>query len=471
MSARPNFRTFGLAASLAASACAGALGCTPDTEGPSELHARESGGSATVFDTTRDAFSLPVPTLTTQHRASFFVGNSFFNQNWVSAPSTVDMRDGLGPLFNARSCSACHFKDGRGAPPDPGQSPIALVLRISLRGGGGPHGAPRPDPVYGDQIQTDALPGLPREAAVAIDYSERTERSPDGESYALRTPAVRLSQLGYGGLQANLETSARVAPALIGLGLLEAVPEADILSRVDAGDRDGDGISGRDNRVWDAARGDLALGRFGWKAEQPSVRQQVAVAFQTDMGITSSLLPDENHTSQQPACADRPGGGTPEVSDAILEDVGRYASTLGVPARRNLDDPRVRRGARLFQRAGCTGCHRPSLQSGAVADLPELGGQVIHPFTDLLLHDMGEGLADHRPAFAADGREWRTAPLWGIGLVGKVNGHGFFLHDGRARGLQEAVLWHGGEARAAQRAFLRMTQGERRDLIAFIESL
>jgi CxxC motif-containing protein (DUF1111 family) len=436
-----------------------------------ELHALRSAGSATVFDTTRDAFSLPIPTLTSQHRASFFVGNSFFNQNWVSAPSTVSTRDGLGPLFNARSCSSCHFKDGRGRPPDPGRAPVSVLVRISLRGSGGLHGAPRPDPVYGDQIQTEAQSGLPREAAVAFDYSERTERFPDGESYALRTPAIRLSQLGYGSLPTDLATSARVAPAIVGLGLLEAVPEADILSHVDTGDRDGDGISGRDNRVWDASRGALALGRFGWKAEQPSVAQQVAVAFQTDMGITSSLLPDENHTPRQPACADRPGGGTPEVTDAVLEDVVRYSRALGVPARRNLDDPRVRRGAALFQRAGCTSCHRPSFQSGAVADLPELGGQIIHPYTDLLLHDMGEGLADHRPAFAADGREWRTAPLWGIGLVGKVNGHGFFLHDGRARGLEEAVLWHGGEAQAAQRAFVRMTQGQRRDLIAFIESL
>jgi CxxC motif-containing protein (DUF1111 family) len=456
---------------LAAFACACAPACTPGVEARSELHEPRSAGSATVFDTTRDAFSLPIPTLTSQHRASFFVGNSFFNQNWVSAPSTVSMRDGLGPLFNARSCSTCHFKDGRGAPPEPGRSPISLLVRISLPGGGDSRGAPRHDPVYGDQIQTDALPGLPHEAAIAFDYSERTGRFPDGEPYALRAPRIRLSQPGYGALPTNLETSARVAPALIGLGLLEAVPEADILTGVDPDDRNGDGISGRDNRVWDAAGGEVALGRFGWKAEQPSVRQQVAVAFQTDMGLTSSLLPDENHTPLQPVCSGRPDGGTPEVTDAVLQDVVRYSRALGVPARRNLDDPRVRRGAELFQRAGCTGCHRVSFRSGAVADLRELGGQVIHPYTDLLLHDMGEGLADHRPAFGADGREWRTAPLWGIGLVGKVSGHRFFLHDGRARGLQEAVLWHGGEASAAQQAFVRMTRGERGDLIAFIESL
>jgi len=296
---------------IAASACALALACTPRAEGPSELLALRSAGSATVFDATRDAFSLPAPSLANQHRASFFVGNSFFNQNWVSAPSTVSMRDGLGPLFNARSCSTCHFKDGRGAPPDPGQSPVSLLVRISLPGERGPHGAPRPDRVYGDQIQTDAQSGLAREAAMTFEYSERAGRFPDGERYALRTPAIKLSQLGYGALQANLETSARVAPAMIGLGLLEAVAEADVLSRVDAGDRDGDGISGRPNRVWDASRGELALGRFGWKAEQPSVRQQVAVAFQADMGITSSLLPEENHTPLQPACADRPDQSRP----------------------------------------------------------------------------------------------------------------------------------------------------------------
>jgi CxxC motif-containing protein (DUF1111 family) len=346
-----------------------------------------------------------------------------------------------------------------------------VVVRISQSGDGGPHGTPRPHPVYGDQIQTEALTGLPCEAAVTFDYDERTERFADGESYALRTPRIRLSQLGYGPLETGLQTSARVAPAIIGLGLLEAVPEADILAHVDERDLDRDGISGRANRVWDVGRNRFALGRFGWKAEQPSVRQQVAAAFQSDIGITSSLLPDENHTTAQPACAERPSGGTPEVSDAILEDVVRYSRTLAVPARRNLDDPRVQRGAELFVRARCSGCHRPSLRSGRVADLPELGGQTLHPYTDLLLHDMGEGLADHRPVFAADGREWRTAPLWGIGLVGKVNDHLFFLHDGRARGLQEAVLWHGGEAQAAQHAFVRMTRAERRDLVAFLESL
>jgi CxxC motif-containing protein (DUF1111 family) len=429
-----------------------------------------SAGTATVFDSTHDAFSFPIPSLSPEHRPTFFVGNSFFNQNWVIAPASVDTRDGLGPLFNARSCSGCHFKDGRSGPPEAGKPFSTALLRVSIPGRG-PHGEPLPDPVYGDQIQGNAVPGVPREADVVAEYEIITGRFDDGEPYELRRPHYRVEHLGFGATAANLLMSPRVAPAMIGVGLLEAVPERDVRARVDPNDSDKDGVSGRANVVWDVAAGRTALGRFGWKAEQPSVRQQSAGAFLGDMGITTTLFSKQNHTDREPPCDAQPNGGSPEATDQVLDSVTRYARTLGVPARRNSSDPIVRRGEELFAAAHCTACHTPSLKTGAVPDLPELGDQPIHPYTDLLIHDMGQGLADGRPTFEADGAEWRTPPLWGIGLVRTVNGHTFLLHDGRARNIAEAVLWHDGEARAARAAFAAMHRSDRGALIAFLSSL
>jgi len=269
----------------------------------------------------------------------------------------------------------------------------------------------------------------------------------------------------------GLLVSPRVAPALIGLGLLEAVPEHALREREDANDANHDGVSGRANRVWDVRRGVQALGRFGWKAEQPTVEQQSATAFLGDLGVTSSLFPDEGCTLAELSCRAQPNGGSPELSDELLRDVVLYAHSLGVPARRTADDGTVRDGETLFERAGCSACHAPTLQTGWSAAVPELAKQEIHPYTDLLLHDLGEGLSDGRPSFDADGREWRTAPLWGIGLVRTVNEHTRLLHDGRARDASEAILWHDGEARKARDAFLRMSRAERRALLAFLDSL
>jgi CxxC motif-containing protein (DUF1111 family) len=427
-----------------------------------------SGGDATVFDTTHDAFSLPAPSLSPQHRASFFVGNSYFNQNWIAAPGSVATRDGLGPLFNARSCSGCHFKDGRGRPPSSGRSAPGLLIRIS-EGNAGPHGAPRPTAGYGDQIQDAAAPGFEPEARVVIELSPITGQFESGESYTLERPSYRLVDAAYGSLPPSLLLSPRVAPALIGLGLLEAVPVETIEALSDPDDSNGDGISGRPNRVLDAKSGERALGRFGWKAEKPSVLTQSAGAFLGDMGLTTSLFLEENHGTR--LAADAPSGGRPEVTDDILAAVVLYARTLGVPARRNVDDPLVTRGAELFESARCSACHVPVLETGKSDDLPELGEQRIQPYTDLLLHDLGDALSDGRPTFEASGSEWRTPPLWGIGLVERVNGHTRFLHDGRARDLSEAILWHGGEARYSRDRFLAMSRDERASLMAFLKSL
>jgi CxxC motif-containing protein (DUF1111 family) len=429
-----------------------------------------SAGAATVFDTTHDAFSQPIPTLSRERRRAFFVGNSFFSQNWVIAPASVDTRDGLGPFFNARSCSTCHFKDGRGRPPEPGAPFSVALLRVSIPGKG-PHGEPLPDPVYGDQIQGNAIPGVPREADVVAAYEPVDGVFADGMRYSLRRPRYRLENPGFGPPPKDLLMSPRVGPALIGVGLLEAIAIANLDSLADPGDANHDRISGRLNVVWDAVHGTRAPGRFGWKAEQPSVRQQVAAAFLGDIGITSSVFPAENCSAREPPCEVQPNGGAPEATAGVLDDIVLYARTLAVPARRNGKAPRTRRGEVLFTEARCSACHVPSFTTAAVPDVPELGGQLIHPYTDLLLHDLGRGLADDRPAFEADGSEWRTAPLWGLGLVSTVNGHTLYLHDGRARTLAEAILWHDGEAAGARAAFIAMKSADRDALVQFVASL
>jgi CxxC motif-containing protein (DUF1111 family) len=244
-----------------------------------------------------------------------------------------------------------------------------------------------------------------------------------------------------------------------------------LLARADPDDTDENGISGRPNRVWDVASGSVMLGRFGWKANQPRLEQQNSGAFLGDIGITSPLFPRENCTSAQPDCSDAPSGGAPELDADHVTQVDYYSKYLAVPARRDYTDPEVRRGEALFGELGCANCHTTTFKTGIVVDDPELSSQTIHPYTDLLLHDMGEALADGRPDFEADGNEWRTPPLWGIGLFEDVNDHTRYLHDGRARNLEEAVLWHGGEAEATTHAFKALSQTERDALLRFLGSL
>jgi CxxC motif-containing protein (DUF1111 family) len=312
---------------------------------------------------------------------------------------------------------------------------------------------------------------VPPEADVKVDYEEISRAFADGSSYTLRKPHYRLETLGYGAPSSGLQMSPRVAPQLIGLGLLEGVAPETLEKLADPQDRDHDGISGRLNQVMDHAKQALAIGRFGWKAEQPTVTQQIAGAFLGDMGLTSGLFSDDGCGQGQDACRAAPNGGVPEVEPHVLDAITVYACSLAVPARRDLDVPSVKRGEGLFETLGCARCHVPTLRSLPLALLPELTEQDIHPYTDLLLHDMGEGLSDERPSFEAEGREWRTPPLWGIGLVSKVNEHTFFLHDGRARNLGEAIVWHDGEARASREDFERLPRSDRESLIAFLESL
>ncbi len=427
---------------------------------------RLPGGIATVFNDTPNAFGQPVDALERMDELHFFVGNSFFNQNWVTAPASTTARDGIGPFFNARSCSGCHFKDGRGRPPEfDGETTTGFLVRLSVVN---PDGEVVPDPIYGGQLQDRSLEGISPEGTVLVSYEEIAGTFADGAPYSLRRPTYTFVNLAYGEMAENILISPRVANQMIGLGLLEAISAEAILAQADPDDQDGDGISGRPNWVIDTASGETVLGRFGWKANQPNLHQQTADAFLGDMGITTSLHPLDNCETLD--CALIPHGGTPEIEDDDLDKVVLYVSTLAVPARPDWDDDTVVQGRELFMQANCSACHTPAWETGDHPTIASLSQQTIFPYTDLLLHDMGEGLADNRPDFEATGREWRTPPLWGLGLIETVNGHTTLLHDGRARNISEAILWHGGEGEASKQAFVNMTAEERDALIRFLES-
>jgi CxxC motif-containing protein (DUF1111 family) len=285
--------------------------------GPTTEERTASGGDATIIDSSSNAFSFPIPSLSSEQRRAFFVGNSFFNDNWVTAPASTDGRDGLGPLFNAQSCSSCHFRDGRGQPPTGDDDPVrGLLLRLSLPGQG-PNRQPVPDPNYGDQIQDRSSLGLEPEGSIEIQYHDFEVVTQNGP-VILALPEYAIAELAYGPLSSEVMRSPRIAPQLPGVGLLEIVPEDDILALADPDDNNGDGISGRTNMVWDYLAEEIRLGRFGWKANVPSVRQQNASAFLEDIGITSSLFPTTNCSSVQTECLEAPGGGDPEVDDLKL---------------------------------------------------------------------------------------------------------------------------------------------------------
>lgn len=412
---------------------------------------RWPGGDTTVEERSSRAFSLPARNLDGERRAHFAVGNNLFADNWVTAPSSTSARDGLGPRFDATSCSGCHLHDGRGRIEDDGRI-VSAVVRTSASGGGA-------HPVYGSQLQRRAVLGL---------NAEGTASARAIEENGLRHFVLALGDAAV--IDPDMRTSLRVAPHIVGLGLLEAIDEASLLARADESDRDGDGVSGRPNRVVDLRTGAMALGRFGWKANQPSIEQQVASALAGDIGITSSLVPIAECAASDVPCLDVADGGTPEISDELLGFLVLYARTLAVPAARDFDDATVLRGRAVFGELGCAGCHVPSHVTGD-SDIPALAHQTIWPYTDLLLHDMGEGLSDGRPDGEATDSEWRTPPLWGIGLVPAVNGHATLLHDGRARSIDEAIRWHGGEADPARARYEALPQIDRDALTRFVASL
>ncbi|MCS0333479.1 c-type cytochrome [Vibrio diabolicus] len=438
----------------------------------------KSGGQTSVKKEGANAYSLPAANLPMSKRLDFSVGNSFFRNPWVQAPASTDARDGLGPLFNTNGCQNCHIKDGRGHPPEQNDlHAVSMLVRLSIPAMTSEQKKAYirdgviPEPTYGGQLQDFALQDQTPEGKIEITYTDVPVKFKDGTTVTLRKPHLNITDLSYGDMHPDTEFSARVAPPMIGLGLLESIPDETLLAWADAQDANKDGISGKVNKVWDIEKDDFSIGRFGWKAGQPTLMQQNAAAFNGDVGLTSHLFPNENCTSKQSICDDMPNGGKPEVSENILDFVEFYSQHLAVPIRRNMNDPSVKLGQKIFAASGCESCHKTSVKTAKRPELPALSEQLIHPYTDMLLHDMGEGLADNRPEYLANGREWRTAPLWGIGYTEEVNGHTYFLHDGRARNLMEAVLWHGGEAETAKQNVLALNKKERDALIAFLNSL
>lgn len=436
---------------------------------------------------TPDAFSQPAANLTFAQELDFRVGNGMFRRIWVSAPASTIASDGLGPLYNARSCQRCHIKDGRGHPPEgPADGAVSMFLRVSIPATGmhdvarhveGTH-ATAPEPTYGSQLQDFSLTGHAPEYRLDVIHDEFDVPLSGGAVATLRHPTYTAADLGYGPLHPDAMLSPRVAPQMIGMGLLEAIPAQDILAWADPGDSNGDGISGRPQIVWSKVHDQPMLGRFGLKAGSPTVLEQTAGAFAGDIGISNPIHPDGagECTDLQPRCVAARHGADPEQGGFEIDRIGLdlvafYSRTLAVPARRDAGDQRVLRGREVFFETGCASCHRPNHVTHRLGNNDPASFQLIWPYTDMLLHDMGPGLADNRPEGRADGREWRTAPLWGIGLTGTVSGHTNFLHDGRARSLLEAVLWHGGEAQAARDAVVDMPPDDRAALIRFLESL
>ncbi|MEM8768446.1 MAG: di-heme oxidoredictase family protein [Pseudomonadota bacterium] len=516
----------------------------PDPDPPSVVppvlaSERFSGGDASTSVSNERAFGQRPEAIEQDFEldGTFTAGNAIFRND----------HEGEGPLLNARTCQGCHTRDGRGRVPVDTNTPMDS-MSISIGLGTDADDETIEDPNYGSLLQVfglasfsgggDVTPGLSRfgggageaigEGFPFVEYEAVAGAFADGQPYELRKPIYKVRDLSYGDFAAGIQFSPRVAPQVFGLGLLEAVPEADIRAWADPSDSDGDGISGRAAEAFDQATGTTRLGRIGVKAAVPSLLLQNTGAYRADMGVTNSLAPEEDCAPLQTSCIqaallepdNNPGGV--DISDLELALVEFYVRLLAVPERRGFDegtdtwDEEVLAGRTLFFEGGCGSCHRQTLTTGTAAgsvlgevrinalfpDAPPievLSDQVIYPYTDLLLHDMGgscdpivperadgsacpsgencvwvqrcTGLADGRPEGTATGVEWRTAPLWGLGLVQTVNPGATFLHDGRARTISEAILWHGGEAETAKEAYRSMTAPERASLLSFLESL
>ncbi len=467
------------------------------------------GGSSTTSLAPFPRFDKPVPTLPDSIRPDFHAGRALAHQPWVKAPTITDARDGLGPIYNARACLACHVRGGKGMIPSDSHAPLfSGLVKMSVPVEQDGHTRWLPEPSYGEQLQTQSVAlshqlrqSNPQQMAAAgqvapeayayIQWSEQAFTYPNGESVALRRPTLDLQHLAYGDMHPSTRFSLRNAPMIHGMGLLERVPPSQINALADPEDHNQDGVSGRVNQVIDARTGELAPGRFGLKANRASIDEVVAGAFANDLGISNPMFPRQPCTDVQPVCLKQPNGNgtassrqqglpdaTVELSQELLDLVVQFTHNLGVPERRNGQDAAVQAGRTSFYQSGCAMCHNPSFQTAASSDsvadetgLSHLANQTIWPYTDLLVHDMGEALADHRPDGTATGSEWRTAPLWGIGLLGQVNGSQQLLHDGRARSVEEAILWHGGEATLARERFIQLSPSERQQLLAFVESL
>jgi len=460
-----------------------------------------SGGEASIEKVGADAFSENSNNMVLGDRKlTFNIGDDFFNNPWIEGSASTSSRDGLGGLFNNNACQDCHIRDGRGhAPVDENDTDFdSMLFRTatinlssededlilqSLKGN-------VPDQYFGGQLQQHGISGVSPEVNLSVSYQNKVVSFTDGSSVTLRDPTWAITSYDPNrSFEGDIVFSARVAPPMIGLGLLALISEVDILIKEDINDNDADGISGKANYVWSVDNQSVSLGRFGWKAGQPSILEQSAAAFVNDMGLTNRLHQEETCTEEQSECLAAPDGDGDsvndydyEVSDTVFDAIAFYSSHLAVPERRDAYSEQVLTGKALFRHAGCQGCHTESYTTIIDQDQPELSEQTIFPYTDMLLHDMGEDLADftaeNTPAsanmlyeFLATATEWRTPPLWGLGLTKTVDPEATFLHDGRATTIMEAILWHGGEAESAKTTVLSFNQEERDALLAFLNDL
>jgi CxxC motif-containing protein (DUF1111 family) len=434
---------------------------------PAELEDGEDrpGGDGTIDRRDSGSFEQPIPGLDVARLGSFEDGRQIFEIAWTVG-GLAD-RDGLGPTYIGTSCESCHFRGSRGAPPAPGQRMVSMLMRLSIPDEDDGWIA---DPRYGDQIQTLGASGVPAEAWFSVAFASSPGTYHDGAGYELLAPTYEAHDVAFGAFAPDTAFSPRIAQPLHGLGLLGAIDEVDLALREDPDDLDGDGVSGRRNLVPHLVSGEMRTGRFGWKANQPDLEQQIAAALHGDMGITSPMFPEDGCPAVQTACAAAATPG-PDIDTTRFEVLSIFSHLIAVPYRPDADEPEVLLGKAVFAHAGCTSCHTPSWTTGSSDAFSEIADQTIWPYTDLLLHDLGPGLADGRPDHDASGSEFRTPPLWGLGVTELVGGQRRLLHDGRARTVEEAILWHGGEADAAREIFRGLRVHEREALVRFVDSL
>jgi len=441
---------------------------------PYSLNVYASGAPTLKFGSFKDNNQFSDPD--GEAVGDFQLGNALFRKLWSIGSSSVKSADGVGPLFNSRSCQRCHLKDGRGNPPaDEHSFSPSLVFQLKATS----EGNETTDINYGKQIQPFAANGLHGEANIFVSYATEEFHYADGQSITLNRPSYRIEDLAYGELGDNSILAPRVAPAMIGLGLLEAIPADTIKANADPDDNNGDGISGRANFGYSLEHQKTMLGRFGWKASAPTVIDQSAAAFSADMGLSTSLigLNYGDCTEQQKDCRrvariHSLDETEPEVSRDMLELVAHYSKNLSVPAPRNQTNLEFINGQKIFDQLNCQQCHTPQhTTDNSNTTEPHLRNRVVNAYTDLLLHDMGPDLADSQRQGFALANEWRTTPLWGIGLTQTVNPLARFLHDGRAASIEEAIVWHGGEAEDSKVAFTQLSQHQRESLLFFLKSL
>ncbi|MFT4762939.1 MAG: CxxC motif-containing protein (DUF1111 family) [Oleispira sp.] len=442
------------------------------------------GGATSVSSQPFVSFMYPADNIDQNLRPLFYAGKALAKQPWVKAPTITFARDGLGPLYNARTCLACHANGGKGSIPTDSKSALfSTLVRLSSPGLAS-------HPIYGDQLQTQSISlahqlrssvkegtlkhDVSPEAYAYVTWTKKEFKYPDGNKVILRTPALTLDKLAYGEMATETQMSLRVAPAIQGMGLIELIKQVDIDKLSDEHDNNHDGISGRVNLVFDVQTQQVSPGRFGLKSNKPSLVMTIAGAFANDIGISNHLFPAQPCTEQQPTCNRAENGNDDEGVELprhLLKLVVDFNRNLAPVKRLNSQQKTILEGRSLFYSTGCHACHNPSFITGKSDNFPHLSEQKIWPYSDFLLHDMGEELSDGRPDYLASGREWRTAPLWGLGFQKQVNGSNAYLHDGRATSVEQAILWHGGEAASTQSRFINLSKAERSALINFVESL